>query len=99
MTSKQRYKLLGVARQYPKMTPSAQQRVQARLKDWESLTPEQREQARKRYQQFKQLPPEKRQELKRKWQLKTQQERALQAPVAPAPLQPVAPEAADPLTR
>ncbi len=73
MSARKRFKLLGVAKHYRKMTPLEQQRVQVQLKDWDRLTYEEREKARQRYQQFKQLPPEKRQELKQKWKQKTEQ--------------------------
>lgn len=90
MSARKRFKLLGVAKQYRKMTPIEQQRVQAQLKDWDRLTFEERERARQRYREFKQLPPEKRQELKQKWKQKAAQ----QSVAGPQPANPSVPAGA-----
>lgn len=60
-------KWLGIAKRYPKMKPSEQQRMQLQMHDWYSLTPEQRELVREKYKTIKKLPPDKRHEIKRKW--------------------------------
>ena len=57
----QRYKLLGVAARYPKLTLAQQQRVQSRLQDWARLTPEQRRLARRNFKQLHELPQAERQ--------------------------------------
>jgi len=62
-----RYKWIGIAQHYPKMTPQQQERLQSRMKQWASMTPEQRTQVRDRYKKLKDMPPEKREAIHRKW--------------------------------
>lgn len=62
-----RRKWIGVAKRYPKMTPTGQVRVQRRMEAWAKLTPDQRRQARENYRDLSQLPPQKKQDLKEKW--------------------------------
>ncbi len=77
-------KWVGVARRYPKMTPTGQVRVQRRMEAWAKLTPEQRRQARENYRNISKMPPEKKQDLKQQWieyqSLSPEERRKLQAP-------------------
>lgn len=67
MSEVQRQKLIGVARQFPKMKPEQQARVQTRLIEWARLSRQEREEAREKYQKLLQLPPDKRQAILKKW--------------------------------
>ncbi len=63
-----RMKWLGVARRYPSLSPTEQQRLQQRMRAWVRLTPEQRELARERFKTLEKTPPALRQTIKQKWQ-------------------------------
>ena len=63
----QRVQWIGVAKRYPKFTPTGQKRTQARMKKWAKLTPEQRRQARENYRRISKVPPDKRGDLQRQW--------------------------------
>lgn len=59
--SPRKAKWLDLAARYPKMPPSDQSRMQARMTEWARLSPQQRAQARLNFQQAKQLPNQDRQ--------------------------------------
>lgn len=61
-------KWLGIAKRYPSLTPTEQQRVQQQMHAWAQLTPAERQAAREQYKSMKQLPPERREEVRQKWQ-------------------------------
>lgn len=63
-----RTKWLGIAKRYPKMTPTGQKRVQSRMSDWVKLTPDQRRNAREQYRKIGKLPPDKREEFSQQWE-------------------------------
>ena len=71
-------KWLDIAARYPKLPPSEQERLQARMTEWSRMTPNERARARLNYQEVKQLPNQERQD---KWQayqaLSQDQRRAL----------------------
>jgi hypothetical protein len=58
-------KWLDIAARYPKLPPSEQQRLQARMTEWARMTPSERARARLNYQEVKQLPNQERQD---RWQ-------------------------------
>ena len=58
-------KWLDIAARYPKLPPSEQQRLQARMSEWARMSPTERARARLNYQEVKQLPNQERQD---KWQ-------------------------------
>ena len=58
-------KWLDIAARYPKLPPSEQERLQARMTEWARMTPSERGRARLNYQEAKQLPNRERQD---KWQ-------------------------------
>jgi len=58
-------KWLDIAARYPKLPPSEQERLQARMSEWARMTPSERARARLNYQEVKQLPQQERQD---KWQ-------------------------------
>ena len=58
-------KWLDIAARYPKLPPSEQERLQARMIEWARMTPNERGRARLNYQEAKQLPNQERQD---KWQ-------------------------------
>jgi hypothetical protein len=58
-------KWLDIAARYPRLPPSEQERLQARMTEWARMTPSERAQARLNYQEVKQLPHQERQD---KWQ-------------------------------
>ena len=60
-------KWIGIAKRYPNMKPTEQQRVQNRMQAWAKLTPQQRRQARETYKQLAKEPPERRDQLREKW--------------------------------
>lgn len=62
-----RRKWIGVAKRYPKMTPTGQKRVQTRMEKWANLSPEQRRVARERYKSMGKLSAEKRLALRQQW--------------------------------
>jgi len=55
-------KWLDLAGRYPKMPPSEQERMQARMTEWARMSPQERGQARLNFQQAKQLPNQERQD-------------------------------------
>lgn len=58
-------KWLDIAARYPKLPPSEQQRLQARMSEWSQMTPSERARARLNYQEVKQLPQQERHD---KWE-------------------------------
>ena len=58
-------KWLDIAARYPKLPPSEQERLQARMTEWARMAPSERARARLNYQEVKQLPNQERQD---KWQ-------------------------------
>ena len=58
-------KWLDIAARYPKLPPSEQERLQARMSEWARMAPSERARARLNYQEVKQLPQQERQD---KWQ-------------------------------
>jgi hypothetical protein len=58
-------KWLDIAARYPKLPPSEQQRLQARMTEWSRMTPSERARGRLNYQEAKQLPNQERQD---RWQ-------------------------------
>jgi len=61
-----RQRWLGVAKRYPKMTPTGQKRTQTRMKKWAALSPQERQQARDKYKKMKRRGDDR--ELSREWQ-------------------------------
>lgn len=66
LDAEDRQRWLGVAKRYPKMTPTGQKRTQTRMKKWAALTPQQRQQARDKYKRMKRQGSD--QELRREWE-------------------------------
>jgi hypothetical protein len=66
--SQRKQKWLGIAKRYPGLNPTEQQRVQQQMHAWAQLTPAERQVAREQYKSMKQLPPERREEVRQKWQ-------------------------------
>jgi acyl-CoA reductase-like NAD-dependent aldehyde dehydrogenase len=66
--AQRKQKWLGIAKRYPTLGPTEQQRVQQQMRAWAQLTPAQRQAAREQYKTLKQLPPEQRAEVRQKWQ-------------------------------
>lgn len=97
-------KWLDIAARYPKLPPSEQRRLQARMTEWARLTPSDRTQARATFQEAKQLPKGERQD---KWQayqaLPESQRQALanrgSAHGATRPVQPAAKPPPEPRTK
>ena len=58
---------LGVAKRYPKMTPTGKKRVQTRMRKWAELTPEQREEARRKYLEMQKTSRKKNKDLSKEW--------------------------------
>ena len=61
-------KWIGIAKRYPSMSPSEQEKVPRRMQDWAKLSPEQRRTAREGFKSLSKLPPEKKQSLRDKWE-------------------------------
>lgn len=55
-------KWLDIAERYPRLPPSEQERLQARMSEWARMTPSERARARLNYQEAKQLPQQERQD-------------------------------------
>ena len=87
-------KWIGIAKRYPNMKPTEQQRVQQRMQAWAKLTPQQRRQARETYKQLAKEPPEKRDQLREKWAEYQRQQPAKLETSAPPPAAPAAQPAA-----
>lgn len=82
--SPRKQKWLELAARFPKMSPTEQDRVQARMVEWAKLTPQERGQARVNFQEAKQLPPQDRQSRWDAYQkLPDEQKRELAARAAP----------------
>ena len=64
--AEERKEWLGVAKRYPKMTPTGKKRVQTRMSKWAALTPQQREQARENYRKMKESRRKKK-DLGKQW--------------------------------
>jgi len=67
LPGQQHRKLIGAAKEYPKLKPIEQERFQERLRGWSSLTSDQRKTAREKFQSLNNLAPEKQQEVKARW--------------------------------
>jgi len=97
--SPRKAKWLDLAARYPKMPPSDQNRMQARMTEWARMSPQQRAQARLNFQQAKQLPDRERQHEWDAYRALPESERralasrASAAPKAGAPAGKPAPEA------
>jgi len=65
LDAEQKKEWLGVAKRYPKMTPTGKKRVQTRMSKWAALTPQQREQARENYRKMKEA--RKKKDLSKQW--------------------------------
>ena len=77
-------KWLELVERFPKMSPTEQGRVQARMVEWTKLTPQERGQARVNFQEAKQLPVQDRQARWDAYQkLPDEQKRELAARAAP----------------
>ncbi len=82
--SPRKQKWLELAARFPKMSPTEQSRVQARMVEWTKLTPQERGQARVNFQEAKQLPAQDRQSRWDAYQrLPDEQKRELAARAAP----------------
>lgn len=82
--SPRKQKWLELAARFPKMSPTEQGRVQARMVEWTKLTPQERGQARVNFQEAKQLPAQDRQSRWDAYQrLPDEQKRELAARAAP----------------
>lgn len=64
----QRYKWIGIADRYPRLTPEEQARIRARMRDWAKLRPEQRDRARDQYRTLRNIPLDRRESLQEQWQ-------------------------------
>jgi hypothetical protein len=62
-----RAKWIGIAKRYPAMTATEQERVQTRMSDWVKLSPDQRKVAREQYRKIGKLPPGKREVVSQEW--------------------------------
>lgn len=83
--SPRKEKWLELAARFPKMSPTEQSRVQARMVEWTKLTPQERGQARVNFQEAKQLPAQDRQSRWDAYQkLPDEQKRELAARAVPA---------------
>jgi Protein of unknown function (DUF3106) len=78
-------KWLDLAGRYPKMPPSEQKRMQARMTEWARLSPQERAQARLNFQQAKQLPNQERQDQWSAYQALPESERKALASRAKTP--------------
>ena len=86
-------KWLDIAARYPKLPPSEQERLQARMTEWARMTPSERARARLNYQEVKQLPNQERQDKWQAYQALSQDQRQALAKrgagaAPPKPLQP-----------
>lgn len=63
-----RNKWVGIAKRYPAMSSTEQQRMQTRMADWVKLTPEQRREAREQYRKIGKLTPGKREVVSQQWE-------------------------------
>lgn len=63
-----RVKWIGIAKRYPGMTATEQQRVQTRMAEWVKLTPDQRRDAREQFRKIGKLPPGKREVVSQHWE-------------------------------
>lgn len=87
--AQRKQKWLELATRFPKMSPTEQGRVQARMVEWAKLTPMERGQARVNFQEAKQLPVQDRQARWDAYQALTpEQKRELAARAAPAAANP-----------
>ena len=83
--AQRKQKWLELATRFPKMSPTEQGRVQARMVEWAKLTPTERGQARVNFQEAKQLPAQDRQARWDAYQaLPPEQKRELAARASPA---------------
>jgi hypothetical protein len=60
-------KWLVLAKRYPSLPVTEQQRIRERMEGWVKLSSEERQAARENFKGIKQLPAEKRKELPNKW--------------------------------
>jgi hypothetical protein len=85
-------KWLDIAARYPKLPPSEQERLQARMTEWARMTPSERGRARLNYQEAKQLPNQERQDKWRAYQALPEDERQALAKGGKGGAQPKAPQ-------
>lgn len=90
MDDSSRDKWLVVAERYPRLSPSAQERMRSRMTQWASLPPQQRGEARLRFQNSRQLSAEERQKKWAAYQALTPEERRQLAQQARRKQQPIA---------
>ncbi len=60
-------KWLAIARRYPTLPPTEQQRIRERMDGWAKLSSQERQAAREKFKGLKKLPPDQRKELPSKW--------------------------------
>lgn len=85
-------KWLDIAARYPKLPPSEQERLQARMGEWARMTPSERARARLNYQEAKQLPQQERQDRWQAYQALPEDQRQALATRSSADTQPKAPK-------
>jgi len=85
-------KWLDIAARYPKLPPSEQERLQARMTEWARMTPSERGRARLNYQEAKQLPDQERQDKWRAYQALPEDQRQALARGGKDGAQPKAPQ-------
>ena len=85
-------KWLDIAARYPKLPPSEQERLQARMSEWARMTPSERARARLNYQEVKQLPQQERQDRWQAYQALPEDQRQALATRSSADTQPKAPK-------
>ena len=60
-------KWLAMAKRYPTLPSTEQQRIRERMDGWAKLSSQERQAAREKFKGLKTLPPDKRKELSSKW--------------------------------
>ena len=68
LTPERRRKWVGIAKRYPRMDGTEQERVQKRMQRWANLSPEQRARARENYRRMAKASAEKRRRLRQQWE-------------------------------
>jgi hypothetical protein len=59
---------IGIAGRYESMSPTEQERMMERMREWARLAPEERKQAREKYKSLKRVNPEQRESLRQNWE-------------------------------
>lgn len=86
LSEPQKRKWLSLSKNYAKMPPSEQSKLQSRMTEWVALSAQQRTQARLNYAQAKAIPPDQRQSKWREYQaLSPEEKRKLASNAVPAP--------------